>query len=380
MIEKIKGTKQKKLQSNDFMWFSNYISNLGKTARRQNGKMGIDEPGSEYTVRGGEKMIQAWMAALAALAAVLWTPLIFLCPKETDREKNFVLIVENGSEVHREEAVIRLLWDDGICQIPLEEYLVGVVLSEMPISFEKEALKAQAVAARTFVLRQQNRGKHENFDVCGSSSCCQGWSDPQMLEQRLGRNWGDYLETARDAVAETAGQVIVYGDTLIDAVYFSCSGGITEAAVSVWGTDVPYLQSVPSPGEEDALPFQSEVRVSWPEFCRTMQNLEPSIRLEGNDRWLGKSTRTGGGGIASWTIGGYDFSGVELRNAFHLRSTNFNMVLSGDEVVFDVKGYGHRVGMSQYGANAMAKSGKTYQEILSYYYNGIRICHVEQLT
>lgn len=276
-----------------------------------------------------------------------------------------------GTAVNYDESyTLSVLTDTGETDMSLHDYLVGVLLAEVPASFEPEALKAQAAAARTFALRQIATGKHDGA-ICTESSCCQAWISPQTY---LESNGADGLKKMQQAVTDTDGMVIEYNGMLIDAVFFSCSGGRTEAAVAVWGGDVPYLQSVESPGEEDAAPYRDSVTVGLEEFRTTVLLLAPDADLSGEpDAWLGEITYTEGDGVASVQIGGVSVTGTALRTAFDLRSTMFTLTLSRNGAVFSTKGYGHRVGMSQYGANAMARQGKSYDQILTYYYQGTEI-------
>lgn len=253
---------------------------------------------------------------------------------------------------------------DAVEQQELEDYLVGVVLAEMPASFEEEALKAQAVVARTYTLRANQRGgKHGDGSVCTDFACCQAYIDPEVYCSRGGT--GENVEKIRRAVMATAGQVLTYGGELIEATYFSCSGGTTEDAVAVWGNDYPYLQSVDSPGEEHAAHYTDTVTFTPAEFAAAV---DPA--LSGSPKnWFGAVTYTDGGGVDTMVIGGKTYKGTELRQKLGLRSTAFT-VSAGESITITTRGYGHRVGMSQYGADAMALSGKGYEEILTHYYQG----------
>ncbi len=302
-------------------------------------------------------MLHSFLIGLSALCIAVFTPLTLLSPVEEAPEVNRLLIVEPAPA---KEVTVQV----GELLLPLEEYLVGVLLSEMPMSFEPEALKAQAVAARTFAGKQMEGGKHEDFDLCGQSSCCQAWTSQAALRDKLGDGWEGYWKKAEEAVEATAGEMLTYEGQLIDAVYFSCSGGMTEDAVAVWGGDVPYLQAVESPGEEDASKFASTVSVTRAAF---QEKLPEADFAKG---WFGDVKRTDGGGVDTMTIGGVAYKGTELRKRFGLNSTSFQVSLTKETVEFHVQGYGHRVGMSQYGANAMAKAGKDYREILAHYYKG----------
>ena len=241
----------------------------------------------------------------------------------------------------------------------LDAYLQRVVLGEMPVSFQPEALKAQAVAARTYTMK--HRDKHEGR-LCTDSTCCQAF----CTEENLAAFSVEDREKAAAAVGETDGLVLSYDGALIDATFFSCSGGRTEDALAVWGTDVPYLQSVESPGETAAKYDRDSVSFS-------RQALEAALDIAlGDDpaSWVGEASLTEGGGVECMELGGRRFTGVYLRKALGLRSTAFTVTAEGDTLRFDTRGYGHRVGLSQYGANAMALEGADFREILSHYYPG----------
>lgn len=249
-------------------------------------------------------------------------------------------------------------------QMGLEEYLVGVVAAEMPASFPEEALKAQAVVARTYTRRRMNADKHDGASVCMDPGCCQGYEDPADYLERGGSQRD--LDRIRQAVADTAGLVLTYEGALIDATYFSCSGGMTEDAVAVWGQDVPYLQSVRSPGEEEAPRFTDTAVFSPEEFCR-----RTGCAGEGEpESWFGPVTYTDGGGVDTLELCGESYSGVRLRSLLGLRSTAFSVSVEDGKIVITTRGFGHRVGMSQYGARAMAENGSGFEEILSHYYTG----------
>ena len=273
--------------------------------------------------------------------------------------------------------LLNILKEDGsVAQLPMDEYLGGVLLAEMPASFPLEAQKAQAVVARTYALRQRVLGgKHENADVCTDPSCCQAWIRYEDYAEREGTKTAKAAaEQAAQAVHCTDGQALFYEGALIDATYFSSSGGRTEAAVEVWGSDVPYLQSVDSPGEEGALHDGEIKSFSAQELRNLLQAIRPEADLSGAaENWFGAVTETEGGGVDRMEIGGAAFSGLELRSLLGLRSTVFSVTVDGDTVSFTTHGNGHRVGMSQYGAKAMADTGSGYDEILAHYYPGTEL-------
>lgn len=262
---------------------------------------------------------------------------------------------ETPAVSYDESTTIRVLVGEEVREMTLCQFLGGALAAEMPASFQPEALKAQAVAARTNAVRKLQKGsKHQDADICGESTCCMGWkesSDPAFAA----------------AVAETDGQVVCYEGSVIDAVFFSCSWGKTEDAVAVWGSATPYLVSVDSPEET----IDDTVSVPLTEFCLKIMETAPQADFSGD--WLGDILRTESGAVESAVIGGQSISGTQLRSLFSLRSACFDMELTATGVVFSTRGYGHGVGMSQYGANELAAQGKTYDQILAWYYQGTEI-------
>ncbi len=271
--------------------------------------------------------------------------------------------------VQPSQDTILLRTEDGTeMTVDTQAYLTGVLLAEMPVSFAAEALKAQSVAARTYVRKAEHTGgKHGDGSVCSDSSCCQAYVSPEAYLNRGGSP--EVLEKVRQAVEDTQPYVLTYDGQLIEAVYFSCSGGTTEAAVAVWGAEFPYLQSVESPGEEAARYHTDSLLIPEEDFFRLLDMPVP----ENRETWFGEVSYTEGGGVAAMKIGDRTFTGVQLRSLLDLRSTAFTMEPAGAYIRIATRGYGHRVGMSQYGANAMAEAGSTWQQILQHYYPGTTI-------
>lgn len=257
---------------------------------------------------------------------------------------------------------ITLRTADGLRTLPLDKYLVGVLLAEMPADFPPAALEAQAIAARTFTLQKLNARKHSDADICSDSACCQGWLDPE------GTNCGA-LELA---VRDTDGLVVTYDDALIDATFFSCDGGRTESALAVWGSNVAYLQAVDSPESDDSRRYAEEKQFSEQELLDLLRAAHPEI-APGDVPWFRDLTYTDGGGLATATIGGVTLTGPELRRLLGLRSTDMEIAQGSGAVTIRTQGFGHRVGLSQYGAKAMAEEGSDFVEILTHYYQGTSI-------
>lgn len=285
----------------------------------------------------------------------------FTCPAET--------IPEQEAQTEQRALPVLLRSPDGtVTEMDMDTYLVGVVLAEMPASFETEALKAQAVVARTYARKAYvTGGKHGDGSVCTRSVCCQAYRTEEDYLTEGGTK--ESVEKIRAAVAATSGYVLTYQGDLIEATYFSCSGGRTEDAAAVWGTDFPYLQAVDSPGEEDAA-FYTDSRTFSPEdFSEKL-----GIPLSGDaGAWISSVTYTSGGGVDTITICGIPVSGTQLRAALGLRSTAVSLSAAEDCITVTTRGFGHRVGMSQYGADAMALTGSRFDEILGHYYQGTEL-------
>ncbi len=321
--------------------------------------------------RASKELLQAAIMGFGIPAALLLAAILLYLPAEKQPQiiPTTTAATQPTTQAQLQQptppALLIAVLQDGECvAMDLEEYVLGAVLSEMPASFELEALKAQAVAARTYGLVASLEGNKHDGAVCTSSGCCQGY---MTAEDYLQRGWQEkYVQRVRRAVQETSGKVLTFDGKLIRAAYFSCSGGATESALTVWGRDYPYLQSVESPGEEETVYYTHSKQYSLLEFQEKL-----GVVLAGSpETWFGNLTYTTGGGIHTLEIGGVAYKGTTLRSLLGLRSTVFQVVVSEDKISFETRGYGHRVGMSQYGADAMAAQGSTYEQILAHYYMG----------
>jgi stage II sporulation protein D len=272
---------------------------------------------------------------------------------------------------------VRLQKTDGeTVTLTMEDYLWGVVAAEMPASFAQEALNAQACAARTYtVLRQNAAGeKHSGADICGDSTCCQAWTERSAALERWGLDAAQYSEKISRAVADTDGLGILYEGAPIQALFFSSAPGKTTDAVEVWGNAVDYLKSVDSPEGEEVPNYHSQVTLSPQDVKELTLSAYPGANLSGTpDTWFGTPVRSGTAAVSSVTLGGVTLTGSQVRSLFSLRSAAFSVQYDGEAFVFDVTGYGHGVGMSQYGANAMAQQGSDFREILTWYYTGTQV-------
>ncbi|MBQ4320681.1 MAG: stage II sporulation protein D [Oscillospiraceae bacterium] len=276
------------------------------------------------------------------------------------------------------QITVQLLTDDGILTLAMDDYLFGVVAAEMPADFAEDALCAQAVAARTTTLHHMtgaDHPAHPEADICSNASCCEAWLSEDALQAR----WGDaYEENARkvqSAVHSTDGVVVTYDSAPALCVYHSSSAGVTESSADVWGGALPYLVSVESPESPDSVPgYVTTVSVPQTEFRDVILDNFPDADLSGlPEEWIRDVTVTDGGRIGEMTVGGVHIAGTTIRNLFSLRSAAFTVEMTYENVVFTVTGYGHGVGMSQYGANILAGDGTPWQEILAWYYPGTEL-------
>jgi hypothetical protein len=267
-------------------------------------------------------------------------------------------------------------------QVNLEEYLCNVVSAEMPATFEQEALKAQAIVARTYTIYKILNKKHDNADICDDSTCCQAWisKDDRLAkweENQRESNW----QKICSAVNETSGKIITYENKPIDAFFHSNSGGITEVPVNVWGgTGYPYLQSVETSGENTYTQYASEVTLSQEELINKLKEKYSDISIDfTNSEDIKILEYTESTRVKTVKFGNHEISGVEARTLFGLKSTNFEISRDGNNIKFSVKGYGHGVGMSQTGADSMAKNGSGAEEIIKHFYTGVEITEVNKL-
>ena len=273
-------------------------------------------------------------------------------------------------------AALRVLHRGEVLTLGPEEYLLGVLAAEMPADFEPEALKAQAVAARTYALCCAASGKHADAgaDVCTDFHCCQAWKG----ESDMRAAWGEAYDEKRGricaAVEATAGQVLRFEGAPAFTAFHSSSAGFTEDCGAIWSS-LPYLVSVSSPESAESVPnYVSHVSCTPDRLRDALLSVCPEADLIGApESWIGELHRDGSGRVSEAVLGGVPFSGVKLRELFSLRSTAFDLSLTDGVFTFTVTGFGHGVGMSQYGANVMASGGANYRAILAHYYPGTEL-------
>lgn len=280
-------------------------------------------------------------------------------------------IVPTAAETPAPEEIVLLLGDGTEQKMSMDEYVLGVLAAEMPAGFEPEALKAQAVAARTYAMYCAAGDKHGSAQVCADFGCCQAWISQEKMRENWGADFDKNLEKLQTAVSGTTGQYLAYEGAPVFAAFHSSSAGKTEDCGAVWNPR-PYLVSVESPETADDVPnYISRLDCAPLDFRDTILSACPDADFSGDEaEWIGEITRDGSGRVESAELGEVRIKGTELRSLFSLRSTAFTLEYTGGRFIFTVTGFGHGVGMSQYGANVMAKSGADYAEILAHYYPG----------
>lgn len=256
-----------------------------------------------------------------------------------------------------------------VSKVPLEEYVKGVVAGEMPASFDIEALKAQAVASRSYVLKKMNDNKNNSYDVVDTIKN-QVYLSDDRLKNRWGTNYESYNNKVKEAVFTTKGKYIAYDGKVIDALFFSTSNGKTENSEDVFLNAVPYLRSVDSSWDTISPAFNSSKEISLSDFYSRL-NLPYNPTL--NVKIL---SITNSGAIKKLSINNVSFESYTVRDKLGLKSTSFNITQNGSNIIFTTKGYGHGVGMSQYGAQGMAHQGYNYSDIIKHYYQGVEILNL----
>ena len=315
-------------------------------------------------------------------------PIIF-----TNKNEQTVAMLENiKNEIGEKEVLIesydykkynkiKLLHagTDKIEEISLDEYLCGVVAAEMPASYEKEALKAQAIVARTYTLYKiMNSNLHgKDVDICDDYRCCQAWiSKVDRLQKWPADKKNEYWNKIVNSVNETKGKIVTYEGKIINAFFHANSGGMTEIPVNVWGgTNYPYLHVVETSGEEGYKQYNSMVELDFEEivnkFKEKYQNFELDIKNIEEEIKILEYTESGR--VKTLKVGNKKLAGTEVRSILNLKSTNFEIGIEKNKIVFRVIGYGHGIGMSQTGADSMAKKGSDCEQIIKHFYVGVEI-------
>ncbi|HHV96762.1 MAG TPA: stage II sporulation protein D [Clostridiaceae bacterium] len=311
--------------------------------------------------------------------------------KKNHDDSDNSIYFEDVSSIYWADNRIKVLFDDkSIRELDLEEYVTSVVAAEMPAEFEAEALKAQAVAARTFAYARQKglyKGKedaHPNAHVCTDFTHCQAWISKEEALKKWPSDEAEAMwNKIENAVKDTQGMIIVYNGTIANAVFHSTSGGKTENAEDVWNVGpVDYLKSVVSEGEEASPSFKTVTTLTIKEFCNILKSHYPNIKISESDIFgdIRILEYTEGDRVKTIKIGNMTLKGTDVRNIFSLKSANFKLEKYGtDKIMITTYGYGHGVGMSQWGANNMAQKGANWEDIIKHYYVGVDIDTIDNI-
>ena len=315
--------------------------------------------------------IYLFLAALTAAALIL-TPAIAL-PGGVDKPVD-------ESQTELENTVTVFLSNQNMpLKLPMTEYLVGAVSAEMPASYHPQALMAQAVACHTYALyRRSVENKSPTTSLLGAdlsddAQVHQGYLSEEGRKEKWGESFEANEAKVRAAVEEVCTKIMTYQGDPICAAFFAVSSGQTESALTVFGDDIPYLQSVPSDADQLSPDCEQTVTLSETEFAESMQKLNGVSLSDNADEWIGDQKTAGSGFVEEITVGGKTIPGVSFRKALSLRSAVFTVSRTESGFRIQTKGYGHLVGMSQYGANAMAADGADWRQILTHYYKGVTI-------
>lgn len=301
-------------------------------------------------------------------------------PLEESIPDDSTIPTEPTDEPINEEPVFRILCGEQVVTLTEREFLIRTLAMEMSPSYHSEALKAQAVAAYTYYGRRrqlQTEKVDPTLHGADFSTPHTNFPDaytPEALQQRWGAQYNMYYKKITEAVEAVLGQTITYEGTLIDACYHSLSSGSTENAETVWGTNIPYLQAVASPGDRLAPDYKATITLSAEEMKKALSACETPLTLDDDPSgWFGEPSLSDAGYVATQTVGSITLAGTELRKLLGLRSAAFTVTYTENTFTITTHGYGHGVGMSQYGADYLARQGYSYKEILTYYYTGVTV-------
>ena len=300
------------------------------------------------------------------MAAMLFLPLAATAKKTSNSPT-----VSTVAPISDDTVKVKLTEKDKIIEVSLEDYVIGVVAAEVPADYSSEAIKAQAVAARTFLFYEKGQNKDADYDITDDYTIHQAFNSKEQLKEKWGDKFEENYDKIKAAVTETENEILVYDEKPIFAAYHAVSSGKTEKAVNVWGKDYPYLLSVDSIGDLLCPDYLSTLSVSPEDFKKTFDGkVTFSDDMKG---WVTNTENTESGTVSKIKVGDKELRGTEIRELFSLKSSSFDLTFDGTNFVFTVRGNGHGVGMSQNGANYMAQQGSTYKEILNWYYSNCKI-------
>ena len=311
------------------------------------------------------------------LCSVLMAAMIIL-PLTTMEKPHKTVAVDERPTVNAESGAISVMKSESgkVEKTDIKEYTVGALAAEMSMESHDEALKAQAVACYTYALYCKEKGNKDDFngaDISDDSKIHQGYLNNDARKKKWGDKYDDYEEKAEELVAEVLGKKMTYDGKPILAAYHDICSGKTESAKTVWGEDIAYLQSVTSDGDRLAPNYETVIGLDKEKFRSAIQIIDGIELPENSEKWVGKTDKTDTGFVRSVEIGGTKVDGNDIKKALSLPSRNFTISCKDEKFTIKIIGNGHMVGMSQYGADYMARQGSDWQEILKHYYTGIKI-------
>lgn len=307
--------------------------------------------------------------------AVFLFGIMLIAPLSVLGEMGEVISASAKAEVQKNEnkGVFKVMnTEDGkITEISVEDYIIGVVSAEMPALYEEEALKAQAVAAFTFASQRKNENASKEYDITNNHTVDQSFINKEEMKKKWGEEYDTYYEKIKKAVQAVSGYMVCFDKKPIVAVYHAISSGKTEDSKDIWGDEFPYLKPVSSEGDKLHKDYLSEVSFTAEEI---RNKLSTETEFSGDESgYFGETKRTDSGVIKEISVCGKKLTGARIRTLLDLRSSNFSIEFKDGKYCFSVFGYGHGVGMSQNGANYMAKQGSDFKEILTHYYTGCSV-------
>lgn len=317
------------------------------------------------------------MRKYMVLCSVLMAAMIIL-PLTTMEKPHKTAVVDEKPSVNTESGAISVMKSESgkVEKTDIKEYTVGALTAEMSMECHDEALKAQAVACYTYALYCKGKGNKDDLngaDISDDSKTHQGYLNKDARKKKWGDKYADYEEKAEELVGEVLGKRMTYdGDPILAAYHDICSGK-TESAKTVWGEDIAYLQSVTSDGDRLAPNYETVIGLDKEKFRSAIQIIDGIELPEKSENWVGKTDKTDTGFVRSVEVGGTKIDGNDIKKALGLPSRNFTISCKDEKFTIKIIGNGHMVGMSQYGADYMARQGSDWQEILKHYYTGIKI-------
>lgn len=308
------------------------------------------------------------------LLAMIFTPLLSLKGEsDSAKEEKTESVFSQNKQKAPENISVFITEKNKTEKMALTDYVTLSVCAEISPNYEPQAIMAQAVACRTYALYMIKNGKYEKADISDDYTVHQGFISKDKLKEKWGDKFDAYFEKISSCVKEVENKAITCGGEIILPAFFALCGGKTENASDVWGGDVKYLKSVVSAGDELSENLTSTVKLSKDEFQDCCKNLKNCALPDSETKWAGEAKRTQAGAVKQISIGDQSYSGEEIQKAFELKSNNFTLEYNDGFFIFTVTGNGHGVGMSQYGADFMARQGSGYEEILKHYYTGVEI-------